>query len=356
MLKKVYLFVLAYFFVCQISGIQEVVPFGGVKWYSLSEAIKMAEKEPRPIILDVYTDWNTWSKYMVKTTYSDKGISNYINANFYAAKLNAETNDTIEFQGRKYFNRQIGRNPTHDLASSLLDGVLTYPTVIFFDTEGKKMVVPGYKESKDLEPYLVYFAEKLGNVVSINDFIINYMFSFPKAFEKDHSIFNVENSLKPDTTGKISWTSPENIIKLNRKRKKPILLYFYDDSCVSCKVMEHTSFGNKELAKKINTYYHPVKINVTDHKPINFLGKSYSCTGGKETNELIQQFLNKNCLMPAIAILDENYNQVTSINGYLLTKYLIPLTDYFFNKVYKKHSFQEYIKNYTTSVPDQNGQ
>ena len=132
--------------------------------------------------------------------------------------------------------------------------------------------------------------------------------------------------------------------------------FFYDESCVSCKVMEQTSFGDKELAEKINTYYYPVKINATDQKPINFLGKIYSSSGTKESNELIQQFLNGNYTMPSIVILDENYMKVTTINGYLLKENLMPLTDYFYNKAYKKHTFQEYLKSYITSVSRQNEQ
>jgi len=356
MLKRVFLFILVCFSACQVSIAQEITSPGNIKWYSIDEAFEMAKKEPRPIILDVYTDWCSWCKYMMKTTFADKRIVNYINANFYAAKLNAETSDTLEFQGRKYFNRQIGRRPTHDLAAKFLNGKLTYPSIVFFDKEGQKMVVPGYKESKNLKPFLVYFAENIGKAVSIDKFLINFMFTFPKAFEKDHSIFNIENSLKPDTSGKIDWVAPENILKANKKRKKPILLYLYTDLCISCKVMEQTSFGNRELAEKINSYYYSVKINANEQKDINFLGKIYSSTGVNQPNQVTHQFLNKNDRMPALVVLDENYNQITNIKGYLMTEHLIPLTDYFYNKVYKKHTFQEYLKNYVTSVSLKNEQ
>ena len=48
--------------------------------------------------------------------------------------------------------------------------------------------------------------------------------------------------------------------------------------------------------------------------------------------------------------------KVTTINGYLLKENLMPLTDYFYNKAYKKHTFQEYLKSYITSVSRQNEQ
>ena len=33
-----------------------------VKWYSIEEALKLNEKTPRNILIDVYTDWCGWCK------------------------------------------------------------------------------------------------------------------------------------------------------------------------------------------------------------------------------------------------------------------------------------------------------
>ena len=60
------------------------------------------KKEPRPILLDFYTDWCGWCKQMMKTTYADVNLASYINTYFYPAKFNAESKDTIEYLGKKY--------------------------------------------------------------------------------------------------------------------------------------------------------------------------------------------------------------------------------------------------------------
>ncbi|RLD78480.1 MAG: thioredoxin, partial [Bacteroidetes bacterium] len=122
-----------------------------VKWYDIDQVFELNKKEPRPILIDVYSNWCSWCDFMMKTTFANKGIANYINKNFYPVRFNAESLDTIEFQGKKYFNRKIGRKPTHDLASILLEGKLSYPSVVYFDLSGKKTVVSGYKEPKDIE-------------------------------------------------------------------------------------------------------------------------------------------------------------------------------------------------------------
>ncbi len=334
----------------QMQFAQDIYPPSGIKWYNIKQAFELAQKEPKPIMLDIYANWCSWCSYMMKTTFASKSISDYINANFYAAKFNAETIDTVNFKGAKYFNRKIGRRPVNDLTIKLLDGDLTFPALVFFDRSGKKMVVTGYKEAKDIEPYLVYFAENLSGKIDIDNFIINFMFSYPKDFEKDHSIFKIPNNLRPDTLGSIDWITSENLLQLNRKKKKkPVLLYLYADWSFSSKIMEKTSLQNRELAEKINDCYYPIKVNVLDPQ-VNFLGKTYTMTDAQAMNDIAYQFLNQNLDLPALVVFDENMNLVTTISGYLQKEQLLPLTDYFYNKIYKKQSLQEYFKDFVSSV------
>ena len=41
-----------------------------VKWYSIAEALQLTSKEPRMMVIDVYTDWCGWCKRMDATTFS----------------------------------------------------------------------------------------------------------------------------------------------------------------------------------------------------------------------------------------------------------------------------------------------
>ncbi len=346
MKKIVLLLLLVKFLNSSLYG-QEIIPPSSIKWYSLNEALELAKKEPRPIMIDVYTDWCSWCTFMMKTTFSNTGISNYINSYYYAVRFNAETLDTVEYKGVKYFNRRVGRQPVHDLASILLDGKFSYPSIVYFDREGNKTVVPGYKEPKDIEPILVFYAENVNKTASLDEFILNYMYSFPSAFEKDHSIFKIDASLKPDTLGSIKWVTPEKIAELQKKNPKPILMYFYTDWCISCKVMDKTTFGNRDLVSKINSKYYPVKINAASQDTISFLGKKYVGNGVNQPHQITQTILAGNFLMPAVVVFDEKNVQISNLNGYLVKSQLIPLTDYFYDKSYKKLTFQDYLKTYT---------
>src|SRR5688572_2747263 len=75
---------------------------GLVKWLSFKEAQEKNKEVKKPFIIDLYTDWCGWCKHMMRTTYSNEGLANYINTYFYPVKFDAETKDTIEYNGKIY--------------------------------------------------------------------------------------------------------------------------------------------------------------------------------------------------------------------------------------------------------------
>jgi thioredoxin-related protein len=325
---------------------QTSIPPSLVKWYSLQEALKLSETNPRPILLDVYTDWCSWCKFMMRTTYANKAIADYINANFYPAKFNAESFDTITFKGQKYGNRRIGSRPSHDLASILLDGKLSYPSVVFFDREGNKTVIPGYKEAKDFEPILVYFAENVNRTASLDDFYLNFMYSFPSAYTADHSIFKIDAKLKPDTLGKIIWTNPAELDKLQKKKPRQVILFFYTGWSNGSTVMEKTVLRDRQVVDKINSMFYISKIDAASNDTIQFLGKKFAGTGENMPNQLTYSILNNNFHMPATVFFDEKNNIKGMINGFWAKKQFLPLLDFFYSNANQKMRFEDFIATY----------
>ncbi|MCP4522175.1 MAG: DUF255 domain-containing protein, partial [Cytophagales bacterium] len=76
-----------------------------VQWHTLEEVEELMKKEPRKIIIDVYTDWCHWCKKMDKTTFNHPEIAKYINKNFYAVKINAESKKSITFNNKTYLTK-----------------------------------------------------------------------------------------------------------------------------------------------------------------------------------------------------------------------------------------------------------
>src|SRR5688500_3442600 len=129
---------------------------GLVKWISFKQAFELNKKQPKPFLIDIYTDWCGWCKHMIKTTYSSPDLASYINSYYYPVKFNAETKDTVEFLGVKYANPGQGKS-THQLAVKLLGQNISYPSTIFMNNNFQfSLLSAGYLDVKKIEPILVY--------------------------------------------------------------------------------------------------------------------------------------------------------------------------------------------------------
>lgn len=129
-----------------------------IKWLSLDEALAAQKKTPKPIFMDVYTDWCGPCKMLDKNTFHDKAVVEYITTNYYAVKFNAEGNSQINYNGKKYINpgydaNRKGRNSTHDFGLFLK--IQGYPTMVVFNAKGEiANNLIGYRTAEELLPEL----------------------------------------------------------------------------------------------------------------------------------------------------------------------------------------------------------
>jgi thioredoxin-related protein len=163
-MKQTLIILLLIFTVVSVSGQgQAKAESSSVKWYTLQEAENLSKKSPKPLFIDTYTDWCGWCKKMDKETFTDPVISEILNTRFYPVKFNAEGKESITFLGQNFINDGKAGN-AHQLAVALLNGQLSYPTVVFmtFQADGKLAVspVPGFKQPKEMEILLSFFADK----------------------------------------------------------------------------------------------------------------------------------------------------------------------------------------------------
>jgi len=147
-----------------------------IQWMSFTEAMQKSQTAPKKIFIDMYTDWCGWCKRMVVTTFAHPEVIKYMNEHFYAVKFNTEKEGPITVNDSTYtLNPAYGRNGTHELAVTLLQGKMSYPTFVFLDERFNILSpLPGYQTPAQLEPVLKYF----GNQYYLNSSWADYQQSF----------------------------------------------------------------------------------------------------------------------------------------------------------------------------------
>jgi thioredoxin-related protein len=142
---------------------------GALKWMTLQEAETALQKEKRPILIDLYTDWCGWCKTMDKRTYGHPDVIAYLQRNFYPVKLNAETKTALTWNKKQYtFNAGY---QTNEFAVYLTRGQLSYPTTVIIPADGTEpQAIPGFHPPQEFELLVKYFGEGAYNKTAFTDF------------------------------------------------------------------------------------------------------------------------------------------------------------------------------------------
>jgi thioredoxin-related protein len=135
-------------------------PTDKITWHSWEDAIQEVEQSPKKVFIDLYTDWCGWCKKMDASTFTDPEVVAFMNEHFIAVKFNAEQRETVQYKGYDMkYRADAGRRGAHELAISLLNGKLGYPSFVYLDEEQNRITIsPGYKEPAALLRELKYIA------------------------------------------------------------------------------------------------------------------------------------------------------------------------------------------------------
>jgi len=118
-----YILATAILFSCGNAAPAEPENYTEIPWVSISEVENLVKKNPKKILVDVYTPWCGPCKMMDRNTFTNEEIINQVGKNFYAVKFNAEGPEQVNFMGKEYANptydpaRARTRNGRHQLSS-----------------------------------------------------------------------------------------------------------------------------------------------------------------------------------------------------------------------------------------------
>jgi len=146
-----------------------------IKWMTFNEAVtaqkaagkkyqedKKANPPPKKIFMDVYTSWCGPCKKMDASTFKKASVIKAMNKYYYPVKLNAEQAEPISYNDHTFINPRPapvkGRRGVHQLAASILDNQLFYPSFVIMDENTNRLVIhKGYKGEMVMSGILAYY-------------------------------------------------------------------------------------------------------------------------------------------------------------------------------------------------------
>lgn len=128
-----------------------------INWMTIEEAELAVKKQPKKILIDVYTKWCGYCKKMDKTTFQDKEMIDYLNKKFYCVKMDGEDKNIMTFKGKEFSFVNKGRRGYNELPATLLKGKLSYPTFVYLDEDLRiLLVMPGYRGPAEMLTIVSY--------------------------------------------------------------------------------------------------------------------------------------------------------------------------------------------------------
>ena len=88
-----------------------------INWISFNQLNDSLKVHPKKVFVNFYADWCVYCKEMDRTTFQNKEVIKQLNENYYAVKMNIETEEKIIFGGQTFVNNRIKKvNPVHEIA------------------------------------------------------------------------------------------------------------------------------------------------------------------------------------------------------------------------------------------------
>lgn len=116
------------------------------------------QTNPKPILVKIYTNWCVYCKMQDKQLQQSDSLKEIINSHFYYVELDAESKDTILFNGKLYSYQSNGLSAGINKLAEVLgkrNGQLNYPvTLILSSTYNILFYQQGLIFNKQLLPIL----------------------------------------------------------------------------------------------------------------------------------------------------------------------------------------------------------
>ena len=117
------------FFCSQTLRAQEVM------WLSFEQLDSAMNENPKPVFIEFYTDWCVYCKKMEEESFTDSDIVELLNSNYYSVRFNAESKETVSFDGLGFVPTNEQRfHPIVNLLATRKGAAFAPPVLLFMNS------------------------------------------------------------------------------------------------------------------------------------------------------------------------------------------------------------------------------
>ncbi|WP_435264214.1 thioredoxin family protein [Tenacibaculum sp. nBUS_03] len=109
-----------------------------INWISFEQLDDSLAVKPKKVFISFYTNWCTYCKKMNKVAFKNQEVVTLLNSEYYAVKMDAESEKNITFESEEYINEEIGKNrkPIHQiplLLASRKNRTFSLPAIVILN-------------------------------------------------------------------------------------------------------------------------------------------------------------------------------------------------------------------------------
>lgn len=180
------------------TGVVVADPGDLINWVKYDDALSLAKKQNKHVIVNFTTSWCGWCKKMKASTYIDSAVVRMIKSNFVAAKVDGDSYGTLNIDGGQITERGL----------TIQYGVSGYPTTWFLEPDGKRIApAPGFIDVNAMRTILDYVGNNFNDDMAFTEYLTQ---------QKKLETVRPNNKIKLGMTShqvKKTWGEPTKIAK-----------------------------------------------------------------------------------------------------------------------------------------------
>ena len=130
-------------------------------WRNYDEALSLAKKEGKHIMVFFTTSWCVYCKKMKKDTFTDPDVMKIMKDRFVLATVDGDSKSIVHFGGKEVTEKELAQ----------LYGVRGYPTMVFLKPAGDGIApISGYRDAKFMVTLLDYVGSSSYDKMTLQEF------------------------------------------------------------------------------------------------------------------------------------------------------------------------------------------